>query len=144
MNRPDYARDDVFETLLGLCRDAGLDVRFVALPPSIYARSRARILQMPEDNRFFSQEHACVVLGHELAHFLVNPNFPEIESDEPLTLARSMLLESECDRVGTYLFALAQAMAENARRQAGVTADGQEKAPAGEPQETDPENLDTR
>lgn len=116
MSKPDYAEDSVFVALLALCERAGLDIRFVALPPTMYARSKGRVIQMPSDNRFFSQEHAGIVLGHELAHFLVNPNFPEIENDEQLTLQRSMLLESECDRLGTYLFSLAQAMASNVPR----------------------------
>ena len=112
MNTPDYARTKAFSILLELCQRAGLDVQFVELPTSVYGRSRDRLIQMPVDNRFFSNDHAAIVLGHELAHFLVNPNFPEIANDERPTLERSMLLESECDRLGTYLYALAKSMAE--------------------------------
>lgn len=118
MNKPDYANASVYRALLGLCEKAGLDVQYAPLPLSIYACSKDRAIQMPEDNhRFFSDEHAAIVLGHELAHYLVNPNFPELEKDEQLTLKRKMLLESECDRLGTYLCSLAAAIAEHEARE---------------------------
>lgn len=118
MNKPNYANSSVYCALLELCEKAGLDVQYAPLPLSIYACSKDRWIQMPEDdNRFFSDEHAAIVLGHELAHYLVNPNYPELEKDEQLTLKRKMLLESECDRLGTYLCTLATAIAENDARE---------------------------
>lgn len=111
LDRPIYSYPEPFRVLCDICARAGLVIQFVDLPRNIYARSKERTIQMPLDNRFFSDEHAAIVLGHELAHFLVNPHFPEIETEEPLTLARQMLLESECDRLGTYLCALANATA---------------------------------
>lgn len=112
---PEYTKDPVFDALLTLCRQAGIRVFFVPLPNHFYARSRLddSTIQMPLDDRFQTGEHASIVLGHELAHMLVNAQYPAPpDEDTPHPLHRHVLIEGECDRLGSYFFLLAQRIAD--------------------------------
>lgn len=111
---PAYAADPAYQALARICEEAGVRVRYADLPPVMYARSRGDLIQMPLDaGRFTGAEHAAIVLGHELAHMLVNPAYPQPPEDRT-DLPRHMLIESDCDRLGAYLYLLARKTAEHA------------------------------
>lgn len=109
--KPSYTATHIYFVLEELCARAGLTVEYVDLPKSIYARSKDERIQMPTDGRFTDSDHAAAVLGHELAHLFVNPQFPALQDGRPLRMEQGMLLESECDRLGAYLYMLAQRIA---------------------------------
>lgn len=119
MHTPGYTLDPTYQALSELCEKAGLRLQYADIPRSFYARSRDTLIQMPSDgNRFQSSEHAAIVLGHELAHLLVNAQYPPQDEDQPLNLPLHMLVESECDRLGAYLYLLAGRIAAHTQAQA--------------------------
>lgn len=85
-------------------------VEFADIPEGIYARSRDMLIQMPLESRFSGPEHAAIVLGHELAHSLVNERYAVPNDDDLQGMAQYMLVESECDRLGAYFYLLARRM----------------------------------
>ena len=110
---PRYPPHAIYATLVTLCEQAGMQVTYAALPAGLYARSRGTTIQLPaEDARFSSVGQATIVLGHELAHFFVNPQFTE-ESFQGYEhdMNKHMLLESECDKLGAYFAMLARQIA---------------------------------
>lgn len=127
--QPPYASGRVFQALLALVRSAGIEVQFAQIPAYVYARSRDRLIQMPEDNRFQSEAHAAIVLGHELAHSFVNEQRPQPDDEHP-EMASRMLIEAECDLLGSYFYQLAKRIAQEqqAAVEASVRSETREKS----------------
>lgn len=106
MQTPQYASFPAFVELSSLARRAGITIRFGDVPPHAYAQSRDNLIVLPQAMRFQSPEHAAIVLGHEIAHTVIN-RFYQGEGDNDGDLPRHMLMEADCDRLGTFLYLLA-------------------------------------
>ncbi len=110
MSIPQYTNDAVYQELSNLCEAAGWPVIYKKLGSDIYARTREfDIVHMPNDEQFRSNEHAGLVLGHELAHQLLSDFYSDNElhnadNDESL----HTMIESQCDIAGIILYKLAE------------------------------------
>jgi len=111
--RPVYTDNVVYQTLEQLCIDAGVSLNYVNVQSEIFARAQeqAQIIEMPENDTFDNPEHAALVLGHEMGHVLMGPDMQNFNQGQ------RVLIEAECDRIGVYLYRLAEMIAgENAER----------------------------
>ena len=110
---PQYADEGVYKYMVKLCELAGVPVQYTNIDNEIYARTREfGEIQMPMDDCFDSDEHATMVLGHELGHhllkmFYVDTEFINPDTDKPL----NTMIESQCDFVGVVLYKLAEMIA---------------------------------
>ena len=113
MKTPRYANSEVFKQLAELCESAGLPVRYVDVDDGLYARTREyEGIDMPNDERFESDEHAAMVLGHELGHQLLGTFFVDNEfNNSDTNEAMRIMIESQCDFAGVIFYKFAEMIA---------------------------------
>ena len=112
MTVPQYANGVAYKKLAALCEAAGFAVAYRELDDDIFARTRDRGIEMPSIEQFETDEHAAMVLGHELGHHLLDDFYSESQFNNPDTNeALRVMIESQCDVVGVILFKLAEMIA---------------------------------
>lgn len=118
-----YRGDPVYIALEKLCKAAGVTVIYQEVPDdsidgAIWARAECdmRAVMMPqEDDAFPSAEKAGHILGHELAHVL-------LDIDSPDDIIQREQNEAICDFVGVAYYRLAESIAMNESEQAFIAA----------------------
>ena len=95
---PEYANDPVFQEMVTLCAMIGLNVHYCELEDRIVGRTDKYlgVIEMSKEDIYKSSEYAAKVLGHELAHSIVD-HTKESEDGE----------EIDCDRLGEALYIFA-------------------------------------
>ena len=107
---PEYARDLAYMQLAKLCESCGLRIEYKDLSETSYrARSDGVAIQMGMDTSFENSEHAAIVLGHELAHYLEDTFFITTEELMRYDIAADTSgdIEALCDSWGIALYKLA-------------------------------------
>lgn len=102
---PEYTKNEVYRELALICSNAGLTIEYVELPDNIWGRTDTNaknIIQMSNSDIYPTTEFATEVLGHELAHHLVE-NFPANEMGD----------EMLCNFLGKAFYELAEITAMN-------------------------------
>lgn len=112
---PKYARNAAFKALVKICENAGCNVEFT--DNISYGITEAdpdmRVIQMPISYEYKSEENAGAMLGHELAHILVDEFYvPDDKKNEYAKLFPNDLKENDCDKIGVALYKLAELTAE--------------------------------
>jgi hypothetical protein len=110
---PKYADDEAYSVLAKICDNAGLKIEYtdnmsyngIAENMKILAESdtNTRKIHMPISYEYLSYEQPSILLGHEIAHFLLDEFYNTRYDNE--------LLERECDKTGIILFKLAELIA---------------------------------
>lgn len=123
---PEYAKSPVFQEMISLCNQAGLEVRFIKrLHDDSFMKGTVMAETSEDDdtiNMNYDGEHyenpddAAAILGHELAHHLVKdwyePHEKQVSDHETLfdwPLYRA--IEGDCDRIGAALYKLVELIA---------------------------------
>lgn len=125
---PKYAKDSVYQELANLCEQAGYHIVYTdKIYQGAYAMTDTFEIRMPLQNEFHSDEHAALVLGHELAHRLTENWYlpdqkprPDGTSYEDFPL--HVVIEADCDRIGAALYELAEKIANKKAENAFVAA----------------------
>ena len=113
-----YRDDATYKTLEKMCHDAGIKIVYQPVPDDsidgeIWARAdcdSCRIM-MPDSDCFDSDERACLILGHEMAHILTGADSPDV-------LPERVKNEAICDLLGYHLYTLADMIAGHDAEQA--------------------------
>lgn len=108
MKKESYRNGMIYSTLEELINAAGVEVIYEKVPDDsidgeIWARADAdaNMIMMPDaDDAFPDEDTACLILGHEMGHILMNIDSP----DEP---CKRRMNEAICDQIGVYLYQLA-------------------------------------
>lgn len=109
----EYREGIVYKTLEKIIKSAGVDIIYTEVPDdsidgAIWARSDYFLnkIMMPNNGDAFPDEvTACCILGHEMGHIITKLDSSDIPDER-------MFNEAECDKIGVYLYRLAQMIAD--------------------------------
>jgi len=113
MTVPQYANGETYKKLVDLCEAAGVPVSYGEVDDDAYAQTQEYFgIQMPDDDRLESEEHAMIILGHELGHHLLREFYFDNKFVNPdANRAMEVMVESQCNIAGVILFKLAEMIA---------------------------------
>lgn len=108
----EYREGMIYKTLEKIITNAGVQIIYDEVPDdsidgAIWARSdyESNQIMMPDDGEAFPDEvTACCILGHEMGHIITRLDSSDIPDER-------MFNEAECDKIGVYLYRLAEMIA---------------------------------
>ena len=113
---PFYTEHPVFEELVTLAKNAGIEVKYIKKGEGVLAGAMSQPceystpeIHMMVDYDYGEHEYASFVLAHELAHALVNTFYGGAAHHfYPDTEHVRRFIEADADKVGAALYALAE------------------------------------